>query len=167
MSSLLELIESSQLWWNEVGSKAIDASGLSVERNYQIYKTSVRKYIVRIDETTSLDEINYIHWVSEQTGDLIEFSCAQENIRLAEAIIESLEELVVRASHTEKVRWLSAENAPTLEFLNKGISLDSRPLAARGDVELPRWLLEQSVSITNHRYGNVGAGPRPRITMSQ
>ena len=34
-------------------------------------------------------------------------------------------------------------------------------LAASG-VEAPRWLHEQSVAITSHRYGNTHAGPRPR-----
>jgi hypothetical protein len=41
------------------------------------------------------------------------------------------------------------------------VSVDPRPLAQSGAVELPRWLHEQSVSITNHRYGNVHAGPKP------
>ena len=167
MNSLSDLIQSSAAWWNEIGSQAIDASGLAVERNYQIYKTSRRTYLVRIDEATSLDTINFIYWVGEQTGDSIEFSSARPNIRVAEAIIESVQELVKRVSEVEKVRWLSDEEIPTSELLAQGVSVDPRPLAARGDVELPRWLLEQSVSITNHRYGNVGAGPRPRITMSQ
>jgi len=167
MTSLGTLISSSELWWNEIGSQAIDASGLTVERNYQMYKTSRRTYAVRIDDSTSLDAINYISWVAEQTGDSIEFSCAFENIRVGQAKIESVEQLVARISVVEKVRWLSAEKVPTSELLEKGVSVDPREIAARGDVELPRWLLEQSVSITNHRYGNVGAGPRPRITMSQ
>jgi RHH-type proline utilization regulon transcriptional repressor/proline dehydrogenase/delta 1-pyrroline-5-carboxylate dehydrogenase len=51
--------------------------------------------------------------------------------------------------------------APTLALLEHGVSVDPRALAQSGDVELPRWLLEQSVAITNHRYGNVRAGPKP------
>ena len=62
------------------------------------------------------------------------------------------------------MRWLSREQVPAVELLENGISVDSRSIAARGDVEVPRWLLEQSVAITNHRYGNVGAGPRPQIS---
>ena len=30
-------------------------------------------------------------------------------------------------------------------------------------VEGPRWMHEQSVCVTAHRYGNVGAGPQPRV----
>jgi RHH-type proline utilization regulon transcriptional repressor/proline dehydrogenase/delta 1-pyrroline-5-carboxylate dehydrogenase len=46
-------------------------------------------------------------------------------------------------------------------LLRHGISVDRRALAQRGDIEMARWLLEQSVSITHHRYGNVNAGPKP------
>ena len=55
------------------------------------------------------------------------------------------------------------KSVPTVELLERGISLDLRPIASRGDIEAPRWLLEQSVSITNHRYGNVGTGPVPQL----
>ena len=30
-------------------------------------------------------------------------------------------------------------------------------------VEGPRWMHEQSVCVTAHRYGNVGAGPQPAV----
>ena len=63
-----------------------------------------------------------------------------------------------------KVRWLSGESAPSVELLDRGISLDSRPIAQSGGVELTRWLREQSIAITNHRYGNIGAGPQPKVS---
>jgi hypothetical protein len=62
-----------------------------------------------------------------------------------------------------KVRWLSSEIPPTKELIHKGISVDSRPLTQVGGVEFTRWLQEQSVSITNHRYGNIGTGPAPEV----
>jgi RHH-type proline utilization regulon transcriptional repressor/proline dehydrogenase/delta 1-pyrroline-5-carboxylate dehydrogenase len=34
-------------------------------------------------------------------------------------------------------------------------------VAQRGDIECPRWLIEQSVAITYHRYGNPNGGPKP------
>ena len=45
--------------------------------------------------------------------------------------------------------------------MQKGISIDHRPIAQRGDIEAPRWLIEQSVAITYHRYGNPNGGPKP------
>jgi RHH-type proline utilization regulon transcriptional repressor/proline dehydrogenase/delta 1-pyrroline-5-carboxylate dehydrogenase len=59
------------------------------------------------------------------------------------------------------VRWLADETPPTVALLEHGVSVDPRDLAQRGDIEMPRWLLEQSVSVTPHRYGNVNAGPKP------
>jgi RHH-type proline utilization regulon transcriptional repressor/proline dehydrogenase/delta 1-pyrroline-5-carboxylate dehydrogenase len=79
-----------------------------------------------------------------------------------EAEIESAASLASRADGIDRVRWLSMEAAPSVELLNHGVGVDPRALAQRGDVEMARWLLEQSVSITHHRYGNVNAGPKPR-----
>ena len=146
ISSLVETKASSRKWWDEIGCKARDLAGLTVERNYQRYRPYKKGIVVRIDATVSPDCVEYVQWIGELTGTPIRWSTGDEPILGG-----------------EKVRWLSSEAPPTLEALSAGISIDRRPIAARGDVEAPRWLLEQSVSITNHRYGNVGAGPQPQI----
>jgi RHH-type proline utilization regulon transcriptional repressor/proline dehydrogenase/delta 1-pyrroline-5-carboxylate dehydrogenase len=158
LTSADEAITSSTSWWEGIGSKAIDHAGLHVERNYQRYLPSRRAIVVRIDNTTSKDWLAYIAWVDATTQTKIEISSGNH---------ETIANLVNRISGVDKVRWLTSESAPTLEFLSKGISVDRRPLAQRGDIEMPRWLLEQSVSITNHRYGNIGAGPRPKVPNAQ
>ena len=161
--SLEESINTSFTWWRDIGNRAIDASGLSVERNYQRYLPSKRGIVVHIDDSVTDDCVKYIRWVAEQTHSKIEFSSIESLGICPESRIESVKEFVDRLSGIDKVRWLGSQVAPTVELLKKGISLDRRPIAARGDVEMPRWLLEQSVAITNHRYGNVGAGPRPKM----
>ena len=93
----------------------------------------------------------FINYIAKVAGVEIDWSAEKS---------ESVEELLARAQ--SKVRWLSSEVAPRAELLARGVSLDTRPIAQRGDVEFPRWLLEQSVSITHHRYGNVNGGPKPR-----
>jgi len=163
LSSLKGSIESSSSWWARIGSKAIDHAGLQVERNYQRYLPSHRGIVVRVDDSVSKDWIEYINWVAEKTKSNIEFSADKKIDICPVAIIEAESHLVNRISVKDKVRWLAQSTAPTLEFLTKGISVDHRPIAARGDIEMPRWVLEQSVSITNHRYGNIGAGPRPHV----
>jgi RHH-type transcriptional regulator, proline utilization regulon repressor / proline dehydrogenase / delta 1-pyrroline-5-carboxylate dehydrogenase len=92
----------------------------------------------------------------------LQFSAASVVASIPDVRIESVEELASRLGSFDKVRWLSREPAPSVAALGHGVSVDSRELAQSGAVELPRWLLEQSVSITNHRYGNVHAGPKPR-----
>ena len=146
LQSLESTKNSSQKWWDEFGSQAIDVQKLSVERNYQRYRPFTKGVTVFIDSDTTTDVIEYVKWISRVVGTPI-FWASESN-----AIVEC-----------EKVRWLSKNQAPALELLERGISLDCRRIASRGDIEAPRWLLEQSVAITNHRYGNVGAGPVPKI----
>jgi RHH-type proline utilization regulon transcriptional repressor/proline dehydrogenase/delta 1-pyrroline-5-carboxylate dehydrogenase len=92
----------------------------------------------------------------------VEFSADALVKGVVDVTLESTSELAARAGDFTKVRWLSHETPPTSELLSKGVSVDPRPLAQSGAAELPRWLLEQSVSVTHHRYGNVHAGPKPK-----
>ena len=163
LESLPAAIDSSHNWWLRTGSRAIDHAGLQVERNYQRYLPSSRGIVVRIDDSTSQECITYVNWVAGISSTAIEWSSAEKNPFSPAATIESTSDLIDRVSTKERVRWLVRQLPPTLEFLKKGISVDTRPVVERGDIEMPRWLLEQSVSITNHRYGNIGAGPRPHI----
>lgn len=163
LSSSFDAISASHLWWNTTGNKAIDQAGLAVERNYQRHLPSRRGIVVRIDSAVSKEWITYINWVIQESSTSVEFSSPEQVALSPLARVETEEALIARISSKEKVRWLAHSTPPTLRFLEKGISVDSRPLAQNGAVEMPRWLLEQSVSITNHRYGNVGAGPRPQI----
>ena len=146
MDDLSPTQSSSADWWQSTGSQAIDRSGLRVERNYQRYRPYLKPVVVCIDSTVDKSVIEYIEWVSNLVGTKVEFNRSNAPI-----------------GDCSKVRWLRDGAAPIAELLTRGISVDVRPIAARGDVETPRWLLEQSVSITNHRYGNVGAGPQPEL----
>jgi len=134
----------------KVGGQALDLTGLSVEKNYQRYRKPITPIIVRIDDSTSNEDITLIKHIAQVT---------KTEILWSTATAESITDLVARATY--KIRWLSGEKAPRKELLAKGVSLDNRPVAQRGDIEAPRWLLEQSVAITHHRYGNVNGGPKP------
>lgn len=135
-------------WWSSVGSKAIDHSGLSVEKNYQRYRRYSKPILVFVDETTTSVELELINYIASLTK--------------AEVVISSDNESL--SGDYAKVRWLAASNPPKAELLNRGISVDHRPVAQRGDIEASRWLLEQSVSVTHHRYGNINGGPKPRVS---
>ena len=139
-------------WWQEIGSQVIDHSGLSVEKNYHRYRRPLTPIIVRFDADTSRDETAFAKFISDLTGTPIEFSSSKE---------ETVEELVARAQG--KIRWLSHEEPPRAALLARGVNIDSRTIAQRGDIEAPRWLLEQSVCVTHHRYGNINGGPKPTV----
>lgn len=163
LKSSSDAISTSKKWWNSTGNKAIDRAGLNVERNYQRHLPSHRGIVVRIDNNVSKEWIEYITWVIHESSTQVEWSAATFIKNYPAARIESDEDLLARDLAPDKIRWLSTSTPPILKFLEAGISVDTRPLVQNGAVEMPRWLLEQSVSITNHRYGNVGAGPRPQL----
>ena len=143
-----------EIWFERVGKKAIDPSGLHVERNLRRYRKFNGPVVVRCDNSTSDQERSFLSWLSKERG--IEIILSEH---------ESISEFIslIDLHKAAKVRWLSSEEPPTLELLDRGIPLDGRPIAQQGGVEYPRWLLEQSVSVTNHRYGNIGVGPQPNV----
>lgn len=132
-------------WWSKVGSQAIDRSGLIVEKNFQRYRHYLAPIVVVVDESTTQAEKSLIHYICEKTGAKVIFTTDLADINESFA----------------RVRWLAASKPPIFEMLLLGITVDHRPIAQRGDIETPRWLLEQSVAITYHRYGNPNGGPKP------
>jgi RHH-type proline utilization regulon transcriptional repressor/proline dehydrogenase/delta 1-pyrroline-5-carboxylate dehydrogenase len=154
-------LEMADEWWRSTGSQAIDRTGLGVEKNFQRYRHHAKPIAVRVDATFDEIQRTFIDAVARTTGVAVTFSASEPVATIPEAVIESIPSLVARSEGIDRVRWLSNETAPTVELLQRGISIDPRALAQRGDVETARWLLEQSVSITHHRYGNVNAGPKP------
>jgi RHH-type proline utilization regulon transcriptional repressor/proline dehydrogenase/delta 1-pyrroline-5-carboxylate dehydrogenase len=132
-------------WWAKVGSQAIDRSGLVVEKNFQRYRHYLAPIVVVVDESTTQAEKSLIHHISETTGAKVIFTTDLDDVK------ESY----------SRVRWLASSKPPIYSEMQKGISIDHRPIAQRGDIEAPRWLIEQSVAITYHRYGNPNGGPKP------
>lgn len=150
-------------WWHDVGSRARDEAGLTVERNVQRYRHTLRTVAVRIDATLTSVQAAYLRGIVALTGSSVAFSALEEVDGIEGVAIESVDELVQRCSQFSKVRWLSDEVPPVVAILDRGLTTDRRPLAQSGAVEGPRWLTEQSVTVTNHRYGNVNAGPKPLV----
>jgi len=162
MSDVRAAIELSTGWWYTTGRHAIDPTGLNVERNVHRYRRPTKPTVVRIDATFQSDDLDYVRHIIRLTGVEVVFSCEQPTTLVPDAVVESSATLAGRGGAVARVRWLSGEPAPIADLLEYGVTLDRRPLAQRGDVETPRWLLEQSVSITLHRYGNTNGGPKPR-----
>ena len=135
-------------WWNKVGSQAIDRTGLVVERNFQRYRRYLKPIVVVVDESTTQAEKSLIHHIEETMGVQIIFTTDLADVE----------------QEYSRVRWLASSKPPILEAMQHGITVDYRPIAQRGDIEASRWLLEQSVAITYHRYGNPNGGPKPVCT---
>jgi RHH-type proline utilization regulon transcriptional repressor/proline dehydrogenase/delta 1-pyrroline-5-carboxylate dehydrogenase len=162
LSNVEAAMASATTWWDDVGSKARDDAALSAEANLVRYRHTLGPLAIRVDDDFTLDQANYVRRLVELADLEVVFSSASKVDFVPGATIEPIDELVQRASSFAKIRWLSAETPPTLELLENGVSVDRRVLAQSGSVELARWLVEQSVSITSHRYGNTHAGPKPQ-----
>jgi RHH-type proline utilization regulon transcriptional repressor/proline dehydrogenase/delta 1-pyrroline-5-carboxylate dehydrogenase len=153
-------IDELRAWWSEFGSRSRDEAGLSVEVNAQRFRHTLDPIVVRIDESFGSEQARFVTALVDLTGAAISFS-ATGATGLVPVTTESVDELVERSAGLGRVRWLSNEDAPVTALLERGLTTDRRPLAQAGAVEGPRWLSEQSVAMTRHRYGNVNAGPKP------
>ena len=161
MNHFLPMKEAANKWLKSTGTLAIDHSGLSVEQNIQRYRKFKKGFLVRIESGTSKDELDFLNWLKMDLGVITRLSSDSLIPGLANLVVESADEFANHAKEFDRVRWLSAEVPPVNELMINGISCDRRPVTSRGDIEISRWFLEQSVSITQHRYGNTNAGPKP------
>jgi RHH-type transcriptional regulator, proline utilization regulon repressor / proline dehydrogenase / delta 1-pyrroline-5-carboxylate dehydrogenase len=161
MKHFLPMKEAANKWLKSTGELAIDHSGLSVEQNIQRYRRFKKGFLVRIESGTSKDELDFLNWLKIDLGVITRLSSDSLIPGLANLVVESADEFANHAKEFDRVRWLSAEVPPVHQLMMNGVSCDRRPVTSRGDIELSRWFLEQSVSITQHRYGNTNAGPKP------
>ena len=154
-----------QTWWDEVGGRARDLAGLTVERNLVRLRPFRKAVLVRVDDRTRPQDLESVRRLSARTGTPNQLSGPVS--RGADTIVETVEQARARiaAKRVSRVRWLSSEDPGELVLaaLDAGSSVDRRPIAASVAVEGPRWMHEQSVCVTAHRYGNVGAGPQPAV----
>jgi RHH-type transcriptional regulator, proline utilization regulon repressor / proline dehydrogenase / delta 1-pyrroline-5-carboxylate dehydrogenase len=161
MKHFLPMKEAANKWLNSVGKLALDKSGLEVEKNYQRYRSYKNGFLIRIESGTSKDELDFLSWLKNDLGVITRLSSDTLIPRLPNLVVETAVEFAEHAKEFDRARWLSSEIAPINALMENGISCDMRPITSRGDVEMSRWFLEQSVSITHHRYGNTNAGPKP------
>ena len=110
--------------------------------------------MVVVDDNYLKELENLIFWI----GDLLKI-----NIKIVTK--ESLlnEDITLDMPIFEKIRWISRDKEIPKYIVSSGVNVDDRDLMQSGRQELLCWVKEQSISITNHRYGNVGAGPQPFI----
>lgn len=163
VADLDEALVQLRQWWADEGGRASDPAGLEVECNLQRFRRSALGVAVRIDAQCSARDAAYLRAISAVTGVDIELSGAERVAALGVMTVETAEQLVDRCAEFAKVRWLSGEVPPAAALLERGVTTDRRTLAQAGAVEGPRWVLEQSVAVTNHRYGNTGAGPKVHV----
>lgn len=157
------IVASWNRWWdNEFGS-AHDRAGLSCERNVSRYRAH-GCVVVRTDGSTTQTQRSLIAEIAQIAGTSFDWSYAEE-----ETESELLARLGAHASNTSpteavRIRALCPVSGDfRREVAQRGIVIDHSAFVTDGRIELLRWVKEQCVTITNHRYGNIGAAPCPPV----
>lgn len=118
------------------GFSAVDETGLRVEANVLRYRPLRRGVCVHGELTD--DERAIAERASRQTGTPVVFTVDQPDLRVDRLRVpHGASDDVLRAAHTA------------------GVVVDDQPFTGDGRVELLRWLREQSISRTMHRFGNL------------
>lgn len=136
--------------WESEYSKSHDPTGLVSELNIFRYQRC-KLVAICAGEQTSAIELERVKHAAEVCGVSVEVFLAETGQGLIHKLAElnnsslSLERMIVLGEVSEDlVLWASEE----------GVYLDSRSVTIEGRLELRRFLKEQAVSITNHRFGN-------------
>ena len=135
----------------DVFGKVTDVTGLSVERN--LFRYMPEKCVTRLDEAdTQFERYRKMLAAASVGGQISAAEIAENEKPLAKLLgikVESDETLIVRlkAESIARVRWQRSE-------LEIGIATFANPAVESGRVELLCHFKEQSIAITNHRFGN-------------
>jgi RHH-type proline utilization regulon transcriptional repressor/proline dehydrogenase/delta 1-pyrroline-5-carboxylate dehydrogenase len=155
---LLAAVRSDAFWWAAEFSREHDPSGLASEANRFRYRPFARG-IVRVAADAARYEVERALAAVACSGSRFSVSAApgypapEAGWRSEEAREFAAR---VRAEAPERVRSVGTEKVPGLPVAP---FVDRRPVLDDGRLELARYLREQSVSATRHRFGS----PAPEL----
>ena len=145
-------------WWRTHFSQDHDPSALECERNILRYRLLPRGVLVRISPTTDAATVALVREAARITGTRAAFTVSDRTDAAPDAIVESDRTLAarLRPEVCDRLRLLTAvEPVVRLAALASGIQVNPTPITSDGRVELIHWVREQTLSITNHRYGRI------------
>ena len=126
--------------WEEKKNKQLTQE-MKSEINYLQYIPH-KKVVVVIDGELSKSEKDY-------------FSFIEKLLKIKVLVKEFQDFKLDELDNISKIRWLSTNKPPyELQYM-----IDKLPITQNPQREFLVWIQEQSVSITNHRYGNTGFSP--------
>jgi RHH-type proline utilization regulon transcriptional repressor/proline dehydrogenase/delta 1-pyrroline-5-carboxylate dehydrogenase len=140
--------ESFATWWSEWFRRDHDPTLMRSERNVLRYRP-LDSVLLRVDGDVPSDAIAVAVEAASRCGVRLEMSDAADESE------QEMLERVLRAG-VERVRLLvPIAAARRVTLLEHGVGIDDRPVSGHGRVELARWLKEQSISESTHRYGRI------------
>jgi RHH-type transcriptional regulator, proline utilization regulon repressor / proline dehydrogenase / delta 1-pyrroline-5-carboxylate dehydrogenase len=152
-----------QRWWERHFGCSSELAGLNSESNELRYRPFSPGVIVRAAEDVPDDELRRAVELSELTGTPVRFSVPRGRAPVSPGVLLAVESgesfaasLGRRRGAGARLRLLGgAEECVLRAGAEAGLSVLDEPICSCGRVELPRWLREQAVTRSLHRYGNV------------
>ena len=132
--------------WAEHFGRDNDPTGLACEANVLRYRPLSR--VIVIAEQDDADTRTLASLAAGVCGVPLTVVESEEQVLALIASLPVPWATRIRAPHGASVDLLSAAH-------ERGVVVDASPFVGDGRVELPHWLLEQSVSRTMHRYGRL------------
>lgn len=148
-----DAVEAYQRWMRDVGTVEHDPTGLTAERNVLRYRPLPGGVLVRYGPDATSRERRLLAAAAVATGarlvvsDAVDESAATLASRIRSAGVQRLRLVGEGADGPEHVVRRTAHAA--------GIVVDDAAPVGAPEIELPRWLREQSVTTTLHRHGRV------------
>jgi len=146
-----------QFWWEEEFGREHDPAGLKVEANIFRYQPGV--VVIRAQGGSQRDIARAV-LASSRAG--VGPSASSDEpipgLELAgvDVVVERFSDLVARMPRWSRIRFLGTPSDSELAAAHDAeIDVESAPVAASGRLEMLRYLQEQSVSRTMHRFGNL------------
>ena len=148
-------------WWAQHFGVVTELAGLAPESNELRYRPFAPGVIVRAGADVSDDELAKALALGSLTGTPVRFSLPSPRPVLAGGAVTVESEEALAASLTgapdgARLRLLGPTSAGVYEAAAEaGLSVLDEPICSSGRVELVRWLREQVITRSLHRYGNI------------
>jgi RHH-type transcriptional regulator, proline utilization regulon repressor / proline dehydrogenase / delta 1-pyrroline-5-carboxylate dehydrogenase len=155
-------------WWQRHFGRVTELAGLEPESNELRYRPFLPGVIVRAGEGVPDDQLRKAVELSGVTGTPVSFSVPRARAGIGPGaqepgvpvVVESGESFAAslgrRRGSGARLRLLGeAEEIVVEAAAEAGLSVLDEPVCSCGRVELPRWLREQVLTRSLHRYGNI------------
>jgi len=173
LERILNICANFVYWVDKEFSKEHDYSNIRGESNHIRY-LGVKSVLLRVDESTHLQEIICSIFAIRLIGATLHLSLPKESksttfttlldiqstlFKEEELFYENEEELILSIKNHERIRFLTHE--PISKDIYKSLSDDATYLSTEifvfnGRLEMLHYYVEQSISDSYHRYGNLG-----------
>ncbi|MEL7206902.1 MAG: aldehyde dehydrogenase family protein, partial [Actinomycetota bacterium] len=143
--------------WAEEFGREHDPSGLRFEANVLRYRP-LPGVVLRLTDSVSDDEVAVARLAATIVGTPVEVSSAEDRTGAGPVTVETETDLAGRLGVSGAVRLRlpgGGGDELRLAAVDAGLGVDDNPVVAHGRIELLRWVREQSISRTTHRYGTV------------